>query len=74
LSGKRFLVLKTRRLGEREVLSLFDEGHGTVALPREWTDHAPPSPYATVLETPPILDALCLVKLQALVELIRKRG
>lgn len=72
LSGKRFRVLKTRRVGGREVLSLFDEGHGTIALPREWTDHAPPSPYATVLPTPPILDALGLLKLRELVELIRK--
>jgi len=72
LSGKRFRVLKTRRVGGREVLSLFDEGHGTIALPREWTDHAPPSPYAIVLPTPPTLDALGLLKLRELVELIRK--
>lgn len=61
-----------RRVGGREVLSLFDEVHGTIALPREWTDHAPPSPHATALPTPPILDALCLLKLRELVELIRK--
>jgi hypothetical protein len=72
LSGKRFLVLKTRRVGGCDVLSLFDEGHGAIALPREWTDHAPPSPYATTLEPPPILHAFCLVKLQELVERIRK--
>ena len=35
--GKRFLVLKVRRVGGREVLSLFDEHNGTVALPREWS-------------------------------------
>ena len=72
LSGKRFRVLKTRRVGGREVLSLFDEGHGTRALPREWTDYAPPAPYATALPAPPILDALCLVKLRALADLLRK--
>ena len=72
LSGKRFRVLKTRRVGGREVLSLFDEGRGTLALPREWTDRTPPSPYDAALPTPPILDALCLVKLRELVELIRK--
>jgi hypothetical protein len=72
LSGKRFLVLKRRRVGGREVLSLFDEGPGTIALPREWTDQAPPSPYASVLESPPILHTACLIKLQELVQLIQK--
>jgi hypothetical protein len=72
LSGKRFLILKTRRVGGREVLSLFDEGHGPIALPREWTDQAPLSPHAAALQRPPILDALCLVKLRELVDLIRK--
>ncbi len=74
LLGKRFLVLKTRRTGGRVILSLFAEGHGTIALSREWTDQAPPSPYGAVLPTPPILDALCLVKLRALVEQTQKRG
>ena len=72
LSGKRFLVLKVRRVGGREVLSLFDEGRGTIALPREWTDHAPPSPYASVLESPPILHVICLIQLQKLVQRIQK--
>jgi hypothetical protein len=66
------MVLKTRRTNGRVILSLFAEGHGTIALPREWTDQAPPSPYAAVLPTPPILDALCLIKLRALVEQIGK--
>jgi hypothetical protein len=73
LLGKRFLVLKVRRLGGREVLSLFEDGHGTVALPREWTDQASPSPYSSVLEQAPILHAGCLLKLRELVDLIGKR-
>ena len=72
MAGKRFLVLKARRVGGREVLSLFDEGRGTVALPREWTDHAPPSLHANALEPPSILDAACLLKLRELVGLIGK--
>jgi hypothetical protein len=71
--GKRFLVLKVRRTGGREVLSLFDEHAGTVALPREWTDQAPPSPYSDVLEQPPILDLPCLLRLRELVQVIGKR-
>ncbi len=70
--GKRFLVLKVRRVGGREVLSLFDEHHGVIALPREWTDQVPPSPYATVLEQAPILQAACLLQLSELVQRLTK--
>jgi hypothetical protein len=73
LLGKRFLVLKKRRVGGQEVLSLFDEPNGTVALPREWTDHAPPSPYATVLEPAPVLDVAGLIKLRELLQLMEKK-
>jgi hypothetical protein len=66
------LILKVRRVAGREVLSLFDEGHGTIALPREWTDQAPPSPEASAWESPPILHAVCLIKLQELVQQIQK--
>ena len=62
-----------RRVGNREVLSLFDEGRGTVVLPRDWTDQAPPSPYTTGSESPPILHPVCLVQLLALVKAIQKR-
>jgi hypothetical protein len=72
LRGKRLLVLQVRRVGGREVLSLFDEHHGAVALPREWTDQAPPSPYSSVLEQAPVLDVACLLKLQELVQLLKK--
>src|SRR5438093_646083 len=73
LLGKRFLVLKVRRVGGRQVLSLFDEHNGTVALPREWTDQAPRSPYSSVLEQAPVLQVACLIKLRELVNFIEKR-
>jgi Family of unknown function (DUF5372) len=73
LLGKRFLVLKVRRVGGHEVLSLFDDRNGAVALPREWTDQADPSPYPTVLEQPPILHGACLLKLSELVQIIKQR-
>jgi hypothetical protein len=73
LSGKRFLILKIRKGGGREVLSLFAEHIGTVALPREWTDQAPPCPYSNVLEPAPVLHAAFLLKLQELVQVIGKR-
>jgi hypothetical protein len=71
--GKRFLVLKVRRVRGREVLSLFDEHNGTVALPREWTDQAPPTPYSSVLAQAPVLHVVCLIKLCELVNFIEKR-
>ena len=73
LLGKRFLVLKVRRVGGREVLSLFDEHNGTIALPREWTDQAPPAVVSSVLAPAPILHAAGLIQLRELVELMKKR-
>ena len=67
-------MLKVRRVGGRDVLSLFDEHAGTAALPREWTDQADPSPYASALEQPPILHVACLLKLSELMQLIKKGG
>lgn len=66
-------MLKVRRVAGREVLSLFDEHNGTIAISREWTDQAPPLPYSSVLEQAPILHAACLIKLRELVQLIGKR-
>ena len=66
-------MLKVRRVGGHQVLSLFDEHNGTVALPREWTDQAPPSPYSSVLEQAPVLHVACLIKLRELVNFIEKR-
>jgi hypothetical protein len=60
-------------VGGREVLSLFEEGRGTVPLPREWTDQAAPSPYSDVLEQAPILHPSCLLKLRELIDLLGKK-
>jgi hypothetical protein len=73
LRGKRLLILSVRRVGGHELLSLFEEAYGTVALPREWTDQAPPSPYSTVLNQPPVLEATGLLKLRELLDLIEKK-
>ena len=67
------MVLKVRQIAGQEMLSLWDESHGTLALPRAWTDQAEPSPYASVLEPPPILHPACLLKLHELVQLTKKR-
>jgi hypothetical protein len=73
LRGKRFPVLKVRRAGGREVLSLFDEQKGTIALPREWTDQALPSMVSGILPQPPILHPACLIQLRELAQLVKKR-
>jgi len=73
LRGKRFLVLKVRRTGGREVLSLFDEQQGTIALPREWTNQAPPSIVSGVLPQAPILHPACLIQLRELAQLLKKK-
>ncbi|MBE0543835.1 MAG: hypothetical protein IH623_21025 [Verrucomicrobia bacterium] len=71
LRGRRFPVLKVRRAGGREVLSLFDEQEGTISLPREWTDQAPPS--VGLLPQAPILHPACLIQLRELTQLRKKR-
>jgi hypothetical protein len=62
-----------RRVGGREVLSLCDEGRGTVTVPRDWTDQAAPSLYTSGPESPPILHPVCLLQLLALSKAIQKR-
>jgi hypothetical protein len=57
----------------RDVLSLFDEHDGSIALPKQWTDLADPSPYDGGLEQPPILHVACLVKLIELVEPLKQK-
>lgn len=62
-----------RRAGGREVLSLFAGQEGTIALPREWTDQAPPSAVSGLLPQAPILDPACLIQLRELAQLLKKR-
>lgn len=66
-------MLKVRRVAGQEVLSLFDERHGSVALRREWTDQALPSAYASLSEPPPILEVRCLLQLWQLKETLEKK-
>lgn len=61
-----------RRVRGQQILSLRDEDNGSVAMPREWTDQAPPSPYDNALEQAPVLSVASLLKLQELGQLIKK--
>jgi hypothetical protein len=49
------------------------EPNGTIALPRQWTDHAPPSIASAGLPQAPILHPACLIQLQALVQLLKEK-
>jgi hypothetical protein len=76
LRGHRFVVLKVRRVSGVDTLSLRHSELGSFAMPREWTDWAPPN--AQVMPAGGqslITDAFGLLALNELVaSLTRKRG
>jgi len=76
LRGKRFDVLKIRRVAGVERLSLRDPILGSFAIPREWTDWAPPNAHVAPTDGKPLItDAFGLSALNELVaSLTRKRG
>src|SRR4030088_1447816 len=68
LCGHRFVVLKVRRVSGVETLSLRHADLGSFALPREWTDWAPPGPQTAPIDVQPLLvDAFGLLGLAELV-------
>ena len=76
LRGHRFVVLKVRRVSGVETLSLRHSELGSFAMPREWTDWAPPNAHVTPTDGQPLItDAFGLLALNELVaSLTRKRG
>jgi hypothetical protein len=73
LSGQRFPILKIRKIGGEDVLSLYHQTRGSLPIPRDWTDQALSPPYAGLIELAPILDLQCLLKLQKLVRAVTER-
>ena len=68
LCGHRFVVLKVRRVSGVETLSLRHADLGSFALPREWTDWAPPGTQTAPTGVQPLLvDAFGLLGLAELV-------
>ena len=68
LCGHRFVVLKVRRVSGVETLSLRHADLGSFALPREWTDWAPPGTQTAPTGVQPLLvDAFGLLALTELV-------
>ena len=71
LRGRRFEVLKKRRVAGVDTLILRELERGTLSVPREWTDWADPSPYDSLTLPPHRLAADCLFELVALLDALR---
>ena len=67
LRGQRFVVLKVRHVSGVETLSLRDAELGSFAIPREWTDWAPPGVQASGGGVPLFIDAFGLITLAELI-------
>jgi hypothetical protein len=63
LQGNLFKILSTKKQGKHDIFSLHAEGIGIIAVLRDWTDRADPSPYVDLLEQPPILSVEHLLTL-----------
>jgi hypothetical protein len=68
LRGRRFEVLKKRRIAGVDTLILRELERGTLSIPREWTDWADPSPYDSSTVSPHRFAADCLFELVALLD------
>lgn len=68
LRGRRFEVLKKRRIAGVDALILRELERGTLSIPREWTDWADPTPYDALTLPPHRLAADCLFELVALLD------
>jgi hypothetical protein len=68
LRGRRFEVLKKRRIAGVDALILRELERGTLSIPRAWTDWADPTPYDALTRPPQRFAAECLFELVALLE------
>ncbi len=71
LHGRHFPILKTRRVAGVDRVSLRGSPDGSIAIPLEWTDQAPPSAFEQVGIEPSILDFRCLLELVELVQQLK---
>jgi hypothetical protein len=74
LLGKRFPVLKRRRVSGIERLTLRGTAGGTINVPREWTDLAEPSACQALGIAGQILDFKSLLDLVELIQKIERSG
>ena len=74
LRGRRFEVLKKRRIAGVDTLILRELERGTLSIPREWTDWADPSPGDSLKLPLRRLDAESLLALVTLLEQFTQRS
>jgi hypothetical protein len=74
LHGKRYPILKKRRVSGRDTLVLKGSSMGTFAVPEEWTDKNNPSGDKPCNSHIPILHFQCLFDLRQLVIKIAKKS
>jgi hypothetical protein len=71
LHGQSFPILKTRRVGGVDTLTLRGTAGGTFAVPLSWTDHAEPTPWELLDREPPVFAAPFLWELVELIDSLR---
>ena len=76
LRGRRFVVLKLRKGSGVETLSLRHPERGSFAVPREWTDWAPPgtSGEPNTDQRPLLFDAAGALALAELVHALKRNN
>jgi hypothetical protein len=67
LRGQQFVVLKVRTISGVETLSLRHPDLGSFAMPRDWTDWAPPGTQACLNDGRLLIDAPGLIALAELI-------
>jgi hypothetical protein len=70
--GKRFPVLKSRRVSGIERLTLRGTSGGTINVPKDWTDLGAPSAYGALGLAGQILDFESLLTLAELIREIER--
>jgi hypothetical protein len=75
LRGQQFVVLKVRKVSGVETLSLRHPKTGSFAVPRDWTDWAPPGAHSQSIKglQPLLIDALGLLALAELIVVLKAK-
>ncbi|MYD87812.1 MAG: hypothetical protein F4018_12800 [Acidobacteria bacterium] len=74
LRGRRFPILKARRVSGLDTLILQGTSGGTFRVPREWTDREVPAAASALAIDPHILDFVKLIALTELLEALKHAG
>jgi hypothetical protein len=72
--GQRFYILKIRHVAGRDIFSLKDTEHGTLTIPRDWTNKADPDIYGGLIFPAPIHSRKRLLDLFNLIEQLQKKS